>query len=134
MLLNGKQKHIKVHKMVYECWVGEIPNGLQINHYNDDKNNNHYTNLYCGTQKDNISDCINNKHRVGNARLLIVKKKKTNEILKFQPASKFLEYSGHKQKNGSIKRVLNKNWFNKDYELLYFGKGVTTREKSIIKC
>ena len=127
-----KQKHIKVHKMVYECWVGEIEVEKQINHIDDNKNNNHYTNLYCGSQKENIHDCIRNKHRVGNIQILIVKNKNTNEILEFKPANKFIEYSGHMQSNGNISRILKTKWFVEDYELLYFGKGVTTRERALI--
>ena len=50
-------KHIKIHKLVYLTWIGEIPQGLQINHKDDNKMNNHYSNLYVGTQKQNISDC-----------------------------------------------------------------------------
>lgn len=128
----NKQKHIKIHKMVYECWVGEISDNKQINHHDDNKNNNHYTNLYSGNQKENIRDCKNNEHRVGNSQLLIVRNKKTNEVLEFQPANKFIEYSGHSQANGSMKRVFSRKWFIDDYKILYFGKGLTTRERASI--
>ena len=35
-------KHIKVHKLVYLTWVGEIKNGNVIRHLDDDKDNNFY--------------------------------------------------------------------------------------------
>lgn len=38
---------------------------MQINHRDDNKENPSLSNLYLGNQKENISDCINNKHRVG---------------------------------------------------------------------
>ncbi len=127
---NGIQKHIKVHRMVYECWVGKIADGKQVNHYDDNKLNNHYTNLYLGTQKENIVDCIRNNHRTGGSMLLILKDKSTNEILYFQPANKFFEYCGRPQSNGNLTRVFKRNWFNENYELLYYDKGVTTRERA----
>lgn len=121
-------KHIKVHKLVYLTWIGDIKENYQINHKDDDKNNNYYTNLYSGTQLENIRDCINNRHRVGNIQYFIVKEKKSNKLLIFQPANKFFDYCGHCSKNRNISRILNRNWFKKDYEMIGMGKGVTTIE------
>ena len=50
--------HMKVHKLVYLTWCGDIPAGKQINHIDDNKENNHYLNLYLGDQVENIADCI----------------------------------------------------------------------------
>lgn len=36
------------------------------------------------------------------------------------------------QSNGNISRILRTKWFVEDYELLYFSKGVTTRERALI--
>lgn len=125
---------MKVHKLVYLTWVGEIQDGMQINHIDDDKNNNYYKNLYQGTQKENIEDCIRNEHRKNtNVFYLIIKEKKTNKMLIFQPANKFIEYSGHSCKNGSIKKMISKQWFNDEYELISIGKGVTTIESDFEK-
>lgn len=88
-------KHIKVHKLVFLCWNGVLKENEQINHFNDDKNDNNYKNLYAGSQKDNIADCSRNNHRVGNKRYFIVREKTTNKILTFYPAYKFLDYAGH---------------------------------------
>ena len=52
--LNHKQKHVKIHKLVYLVWVGDIPKGYQLNHIDDNKDNNNYKNLYLGSQKENI--------------------------------------------------------------------------------
>ena len=56
-------KHKKVHRLVYQYWIGPIPNNKQVNHKDDDKNNNRIENLYLGTQKQNISDTIKKNHR-----------------------------------------------------------------------
>ena len=124
-------KHIKVHKLVYLTWIGNIPNGLQINHKDDDKNNNHYSNLYVGTQSDNIQDCIRNKHRKGNIKTLIIKEKDSKNILFFTPANDFMKYCQHTNQNHSLKRILQTKWFNEKYELIYIGKSVTTIESIV---
>lgn len=121
-------KHMKIHKLVYLVWVGEIKDNMQINHIDDNKNNMHYTNLYLGTQKENINDCIRNNHRVGNTQYLKVYDKEKKEILTFCPSGDFLKYANHPQRNGNVKRVLKRNWFKERYEFIEMGKGVTTIE------
>lgn len=118
----GKQQHINVHRMVYIAWRGEIPNGVQVNHKNDDSLDNRLENLYIGVQQDNIFDCINNGHRVGNVFYLTILDKKINQVMTFCPASDFIEYCGHSSKNGSVSKFFNKNWFNKRYEIVEFKK------------
>jgi len=111
-------RHIKVHKLVYLTWIGDIPEGQQINHKDDDKNNNHYLNLYAGTQKQNISDCIKNKHRKGNIKYITIYDKQANKIITFSPMADFIAYCGHASKSGSIKKFFNKNWFKQRYEVI----------------
>lgn len=127
-------KHMKVHILVYLTWIGPIPPGYQVNHIDDNKSNNHYSNLYAGTQKENINDCINNGHRCGNVYYLTLLDKYTNRVITFCPASDFIQYSGHPNKNGSLKKMFTKNWFKVRYEIIEFKripsyeelKGVTT--------
>lgn len=113
-------KHMKVHILVYLTWVGPIQNGLQINHRDDNKDNNHYTNLYAGTQKQNINDCINNGHRCENTYYLTLFDKYINQVITFCPASDFIEYSGHPNSNGSLKKMFCKHWFNMRYEIIEY--------------
>lgn len=93
---------------------------MQINHKDDNSLNNNYLNLYAGTQKDNIRDCITNKHRVGGMYYLTIFDKKTDEVLTFCPANKFIEYCKHSCVNGCIKRFFKRNWFKKRYEILEY--------------
>lgn len=120
LYVNGKQKHFKVHKLVWITWNGELNEGFQLNHKDDNKLNPSLENLYVGTQKENIADCINNKHRVGNVWSLCVFDKETNEVLTFCPAKKFIKYSGHSCNNGSITRIMKRNWFKKRYNVIYY--------------
>ena len=120
-------KHMKVHKLVYLVWVGNIHKGEQVNHIDDNKDNNNYTNLYVGSQKENIHDCMNNGHRQGNIWYLTVYDKEKDSMISFCPASQFIQYCGHPCHNQSVKRMFNKNWFKKRYEIIdYRKKSVTT--------
>lgn len=113
-------KHMKIHKLVYLTWIGEIPEGLQVNHKNDDKMDNHFTNLYVGDQFDNIQDKINNGHAVGNIFYLTILDKQKNRIMTFCPSSDFILYSGHPCENGSVSRMFRKNWFKERFEVIDF--------------
>lgn len=50
--LNGKR--FKIHRLVWLCFKGSIPEGLQINHKDNDKTNNRIVNLELLTASDNI--------------------------------------------------------------------------------
>ena len=49
-----------VHRVVYETFIGEIPKGLEINHIDNIKSNNHISNLEAVTKSENL------KHRYKN--------------------------------------------------------------------
>lgn len=116
------QRHKKVHQLVYQTWIGPIPKNKQINHIDDNKNNNHYTNLYAGTQKENIQDKHKNKKTVGNVFYLTLFDKEKNKTITFCPAKEFIPYSGHPCKNGSLSKMFRKNWFKKRYIIIDFKK------------
>lgn len=52
---NGVQKWYLVHRLVYEAFYGEIPNGMQVNHINEIKTDNRLENLNLMTPKENIN-------------------------------------------------------------------------------
>ena len=122
-------KHMKVHKLVFMTWITRDFEGLQLNHIDGNKMNPSVYNLYRGTQKANIQDCINQGNRIGNLKYLTVFDKQENKALTFCPVTDFIEYCGHPSRNGSVKRMFTRNWFKKRYEILDFGnvEGVTTK-------
>lgn len=130
------QKHYPIHKIVYETWIGPIENGLNVLHKDDNSLNNNINNLYLGTQKENIQDCVNNNHRVGNIWILTIFDKEKKETITFCPAKNFIEYSGHPNKSGCLNKFFNKNWFKQRYEIIDYyrcknlveKKGVTTMD------
>ena len=48
------KKTTLVHRIVYECFHGDIPSGLQINHINSNKQNNCINNLELMTRSENV--------------------------------------------------------------------------------
>ena len=111
-------KHMKIHKLVYLTWCGEIPEGKQVNHIDDNKDNNHHNNLYIGNQKENIADCIANEHRCGNVFSVVVFNKFTGAIERYPMIKDFLKSTGHSVSNGSLKKVMHRKWFIEKYEIL----------------
>lgn len=51
----GIKKHMRVHRLVYMAHVGVIPEGMQINHKDENKANNCIGNLELMTNKENCS-------------------------------------------------------------------------------
>lgn len=50
---NLKGKHFLVHRMVWECFRGEIPKGMEINHIDSNPHNNNLENLELITHSEN---------------------------------------------------------------------------------
>lgn len=42
---NSVTKRVPIHRAVAECWLGECPEGYQVDHIDRNAHNNHYSNL-----------------------------------------------------------------------------------------
>lgn len=59
---DGKSFHTSVHRTVYLAFIGEIPEGMHIDHIDRDNLNNHVDNLRCTTPKENNDNrCVSCK-------------------------------------------------------------------------
>ena len=114
------RKHKKVHRLVYEVWKSQSIENVQINHKDDNKDNNNIENLYAGTQRENIADCIKNKHRKGHIIPIIIYDKLICRTIQSNSCKDFIKYSGHSQKNGSLSRCMKTKWFNERF--IYLGR------------
>lgn len=129
-----KQQHIPLHRIVWEAWVDDIEVGMQVNHKDDNSLNNSLTNLYVGTQKENIEDCVKNEHRVGFVHKLVLYDKENDVELTFCPANDFYSYDGHSSVSKSLAKSFKTKWFQNRYEIVAYDniknleeyQGVTT--------
>lgn len=72
---NSEKQYI--HRLVYRIFKGEIPEGLSVCHKDGDPSNNELSNLYAGTQKENMRDMV----RHGKASLAKLTEEQAREIL-----------------------------------------------------
>lgn len=60
MLLNGKLKTVKLHRVVAEAWIENPLNKLQVNHINFERDDNRVSNLEWATPSENALHSYNN--------------------------------------------------------------------------
>lgn len=62
---DDKRTTFKVHRLVYEAFNGQIPEGMEINHIDEDKSNNRLENLNLMTHKENVNwgTCIERRSK-----------------------------------------------------------------------
>ena len=80
--VNKKYKYYYVHRLVWEAFMGSIPEGLQINHLNENKADNRLENLSLCTAKENINYGTRNKRAGEKLCKRIQMLDKNNNILK----------------------------------------------------
>lgn len=109
-LLCGKRKYLSVHILVANAFLGPRPRGLFVLHKNGKSKQNHATNLYYGTLKQNAQDSIRHGtmpvgEKSPKAKL---NKRQVMEIFLSKESQKILSYKyGVKVKNiGMIRRGL----------------------------
>lgn len=49
-------KRVMIHKVVAECWLGECPEGYEVDHRDRNSLNNHYTNLRYVTKSEQMKN------------------------------------------------------------------------------
>jgi hypothetical protein len=62
---DGQRRTLKVHRIVWEWFNGDIPQGIHVDHIDGDKTNNHIDNLRLLSASENSARCdrSNNKKR-----------------------------------------------------------------------
>lgn len=123
--LNGKQW--SVHRLVYHVFVHPIDSKIQINHRDDNKNNNHYTNLYAGNQKDNALDRVRNGHHCGYTKSITVYDKDLDTTFTFPSIKDLVHWTGHDYTYISLHRTIHRPWFKNRYDIIEI-KRVKTNE------
>lgn len=75
-------KRVMIHKIVAECWLGECPDGYEIDHIDRNSRNNNYKNLRYVTKSEQMK---NRDHsgisKIGNKNLVVSREKRMVGIL-----------------------------------------------------
>ena len=85
----GKQKRYQVHRFVWECFNGVIPEGKVIDHINNNKEDNRLCNLQLVTQQENCKKSAKDRDYTftaknhGNRKCVKAINKNTNEVTYF---------------------------------------------------
>lgn len=53
---SGKSKRVMLHKIVAECWLGECPEGYEVDHIDRNSHNNDYRNLRYVTKSEQMKN------------------------------------------------------------------------------
>lgn len=61
---NGKQKNCSVHRLVWEAFVGPIPDGYELDHINTVRDDARLENLRCVTSKGNANNQVTRKRNL----------------------------------------------------------------------
>ena len=56
--IKGKVKRCMIHKLVAECWLGDKPEGYEVDHIDRNGHNNHYTNLRYVTHSEQMKNRV----------------------------------------------------------------------------
>ena len=54
--IKGVTKRVMIHRAVAECWLGECPDGFEVDHKDRNPHNNHYSNLRYVTKIDQMKN------------------------------------------------------------------------------
>lgn len=112
---------VGVHTIVYEHFIGGIPDGYIIDHIDENKANNHVSNLQCMTHAENVKKTMNTNQSHKTIINMEAIDTSTNEVLKFANKRQFYKhfnitvgyYDYHIYKSSDNTIILN----NKTYKI-----------------
>ena len=125
----GVPKRFFIHRLVYKAFIGELIDGLVIEHLDGNPKNNHYTNLRQSTQKTNVETAIyHGTFGKNHSKRVVVLEKDTGNILTFNTVKELIEYTGIPVANGSLSKLKSRSKFKNNFEILETGKSQQTTE------
>lgn len=108
----GKYSKSFIHRLVYEAFVGEIPNEMQINHKDENRKNNCLWNLELLTPKENINYGNRNKKVSEKLSKQVYKYDLENNLIAIYPS---IAYAANENniKGTNICRCCNGGYYDK---------------------
>lgn len=127
----GKPKRVMIHKAVAECWLGDCPDGYEVDHIDRNTHNNHYSNLRYVTKSEQMKNrdhsnisrrgCKNLEH-ARQLRAKPVEIRSNQNIYKFDSyadTARFLATEYDKTFESMRYRLKKKRSHIYDYDIIY---------------
>lgn len=102
---DGKRKHFRVHRLVWEAFNGIIPDGHQINHISENKTDCSLCNLNLMTPKENVNWGTCNQRIAEKQSEPVLQLTLTDKLIKEWPSIMEIGRNGFDQ--GSVSKCCN---------------------------
>lgn len=89
---DGKRRRFRVHRLVAETFIGNPNNYPIVLHLDNNKQNNHYTNLKWGTVSENTQQAYDDNCCTVNKEVFLYDRKRKYLIKKFNSLSELARY------------------------------------------
>lgn len=128
---NPKIKRIMIHKVVAECWLGDKPEGMQIDHIDRNSHNNDYRNLRYVTHSEQMKNRdYSNIAKQGSENLRIAREQRMkpvriigNNIIKefcsYSECANYMSAYYNKPKSTIMDRLKKQRKHIYDFDLIY---------------
>ena len=140
--LNKKTKRIMIHSVVAECWLGEKPNGYEIDHIDKNSHNNDYRNLRYVTKSEkkknrdhtNISkigtENLEKARELRKKPVIIYNKQERIYFSSFADCSRFISKKYDKTFEAIRYKLKSKRSHIFDYDIIYLRNAETIHDNS----
>lgn len=79
--IKGIVKRVMIHRVVAECWLGDCPDGYEVDHKDRNTHNNHYSNLRYVTKSEQMKNRDHsNISKTGNINLENARKERMKPV------------------------------------------------------
>lgn len=131
---NSFVKRVMIHRAVAEAWIGECPDGYEVDHKDRNSHNNDYHNLRYVTKSEQMKNRNHsNISKTGKTNLEIARKermvsvelinKMSNEKIKFESISDCSKFLASQYGNSNFEKYRYYVRFKKEYKDYYINRG-----------
>lgn len=140
--LNKRTKRIMIHSVVAECWLGDRPNGYEIDHIDRNSHNNDYRNLRYVTRSEQMKNRDHtNISKIGTENLekarelrkkpvIIYNKQERIYFSSFADCSRFISKKYDKTFEAIRYKLKSKRSHIFDYDIIYLRNAETIHDNS----